>query len=201
MINIILKSIEQKGVKKSQLARELGVKPQLLNNWFIRDKKIPNKYIDKVCELLEIDKYFLITGKMPENNCQIDILDVKASAGNGLMLFDENIIKTIGFNKDNFEKLFNFGYKKDLKIIGVDGDSMSPTFNDKDLLIVDTTIDNVSDGVWVFRIDNTIYVKRLQKTPNRVIAISDNKAYRDFDLPNNAEVVARVITVFKYERI
>ncbi len=60
------------------------------------------------------------------------------------------------------------------------GDSMAPTIGDGELLVFDMGEDGrrVADGIFIFRLDGNIHVKRLQRLPGeRVMIISDNRAY------------------------
>jgi phage repressor protein C with HTH and peptisase S24 domain len=94
-----------------------------------------------------------------------------------------------------------FGYKKSLKVIQVKGDSMSPTFKENDLIMVDIEDTDITNGIFIFRCNDELYLKRLDKRPDGVLVISDNKIYPSYELPNGSEIIARVKSVFKYERI
>ncbi|PIT12232.1 hypothetical protein BGI30_02935 [Snodgrassella alvi] len=75
-----------------------------------------------------------------------------------------------------------------IAIIIAKGDLMRPTFNDGDLLFVDTAIHfYVSDGIYVFFTDNGLRVKRLQLLFNGDYRItSDNHiAYAPETIPHN----------------
>lgn len=72
-----------------------------------------------------------------------------------------------------------------LTVVSVSGDSMEDTFSHGDLLIVDSSVREVtSDGVYVFRADGMLYMKRIQRLPGGVFrVISDNRKHYDpFDL-------------------
>jgi len=70
-----------------------------------------------------------------------------------------------------------------LEVIRVEGDSMSPTLNAGDDILVDLgdTGDRLRDGIYVLRVDGTLLVKRLAIHPvgRRVTVQSDNPAYGD----------------------
>ena len=63
-----------------------------------------------------------------------------------------------------------------LKVISAYGDSMLPTFNDGDLLLIDTGIKQVDiDGVFVLRANGRLYIKRVrQKLEGSFEVSSDN---------------------------
>ncbi len=66
-----------------------------------------------------------------------------------------------------------------LVLIEAAGDSMSPTFSDSDLLIVDLSEPRFKhDGVYVLRRDNDLSIRRIQRRPDgRLFIRSDNRAY------------------------
>lgn len=92
--------------------------------------------------------------------------------------------------------------KKDLMLVAVVGDSMIPTLNQSDLVLVDGAKAHVpDDGLYVLRMDSALLVKRLRKRPGRKVQVmSDNEIYGSFDLnlaapPEEMAVVGRVIWV------
>ena len=71
-----------------------------------------------------------------------------------------------------------------LSIVQVQGDSMSPTLNAGDDILVDLADceDRLRDGIYVLRIDDALVVKRLALSPRggRATIQSDNPAYPDW---------------------
>ncbi|MCG2836505.1 peptidase [Photobacterium sp. WH77] len=71
-------------------------------------------------------------------------------------------------------------------IVFCSGESMLPTMNDGDRILVDTRelTEPVKDGIYVIRIDEMVYVKRLKwnilNQSYRVV--SDNPSYEDFEM-------------------
>jgi phage repressor protein C with HTH and peptisase S24 domain len=92
-----------------------------------------------------------------------------------------------------------------LRIMFGDGDSMWPTFDDGDLLLVDTGITELrSDGIYALtRGDRRIIVKRLQCLSDGAIVIrSDNKdRYEPEIVPESAvhelRIIARVVWAWR----
>ena len=58
-INKIKHEIKMKDIKKTDLAKHLGVTPQRLNNWLLR-KNIPFEYISKIAEFLGVSTDYLL---------------------------------------------------------------------------------------------------------------------------------------------
>lgn len=71
-----------------------------------------------------------------------------------------------------------------LSIVRVQGDSMAPTLNAGDDILVDPAEcdDRIRDGIYVLRVDDALVVKRLALNPKgrRVTIQSDNPAYPDW---------------------
>jgi phage repressor protein C with HTH and peptisase S24 domain len=71
-----------------------------------------------------------------------------------------------------------------LSIVRVQGDSMAPTLNEGDDILIDTADcgDRLRDGIYVLRVDDSLVVKRLALNPigQRVTVQSDNPAYPDW---------------------
>jgi phage repressor protein C with HTH and peptisase S24 domain len=78
----------------------------------------------------------------------------------------------------------------------IDGNSMVPTLNPNDLIMVDTSADslNFKEGIWVFRLDNTIQIKRVQRLgQEKYQAISDNSNYPPFMLEKPFDFIGRMV--------
>lgn len=108
-------------------------------------------------------------------------LDVGASAGAGAISDVETLAGKIGFDEKWLRKLAADPAR--LSLIRVDGDSMLPTLNNGDDIMVDGSAASsaLRDGVHVIRMDDVLMVKRLAKGPaGRLSVLSDNPAYPDW---------------------
>jgi phage repressor protein C with HTH and peptisase S24 domain len=102
-------------------------------------------------------------------------------------------------DRDWFISVFNKHPTPSMKIVFAQCESMQPTFTAGDFLLVDTASTTIVDGVYIFKVDDHLFVKRLQVMPGKVLAISDNKKYEFFDLPSNAVIIARVTDLWKHD--
>lgn len=131
------------------------------------------------------------------------------SMGSGIVLHDQpGVIENWQVSKtwiaQNVRRYTSIG---NLCIVTGFGDSMRPTFNPGDPLIVDKGVRSVEfDSVYFFRIGGDGYVKRLQRipTPSGLIikALSDNSdLYMPFDITQDMdfEVLGRVVQVWRRE--
>lgn len=123
-------------------------------------------------------------------------LDIGASAGPGALNDGELLAGKIGFDEKWLRKLVSDPSR--LSLIRVEGDSMSPTLNNNDDIMVDSNAGAADwrDGIYVIRIDDVLMVKRLAKGPTgRLSVLSDNIAYPDWpDVDRSAvTIVGRVV--------
>jgi phage repressor protein C with HTH and peptisase S24 domain len=108
---------------------------------------------------------------------------VRASAGPGAIVSEESGRPYFAFDERWLKALTGSPSDK-LSIIRVEGDSMAPTLNPGDDILVDLADreERLRDGVYVLRIDDTLVVKRIALHPigGRVTVQSDNPAYPDW---------------------
>ena len=134
---------------------------------------------------------------LPARMRLIPRLAVGASAGPGALAEDEMPDAEIAFDEAWLRRL---GAGSDaVTMIRVEGDSMSPTLNDGDDILVAMhggTGTPRRDGIHVLRMDDALIVKRLAFRPDgRLSVTSDNALYPSFpDLaPDSVHIVGRVI--------
>lgn len=86
-----------------------------------------------------------------------------------------------------------------LRFIHAYGDSMSPTFEDGDILLVDTGIRDPKsiDGVYVMAANDRIYIKRVRQRMDKALEISsDNATVKTVDVLNgdhHIDILGRVV--------
>ncbi|GAA4742574.1 hypothetical protein GCM10023264_04640 [Sphingomonas daechungensis] len=108
---------------------------------------------------------------------------VRASAGPGAIPYDQVGKAYFAFDEGWLKSLTQSPAGR-LSIIRVEGDSMAPTLNAGDDILVDLGDCNerLRDGIYVLRADDALVVKRLALHPagRRVTVQSDNPAYPDW---------------------
>ena len=125
----------------------------------------------------------------------IPVFDIEAAAGAGSYAGD--IVQIVGLEKMWLRK--EYGATDSLEGIRVSGDSMEPTLFDGDVVLVDRNDAMPKDGVYVLRIEDNLFVKRLSRLPNNKIeVISDNPSYSKYEIdlkkpPTNFQVIGRVL--------
>ena len=71
----------------------------------------------------------------------------------------------------------------------ISGNSMSPEYNDRNKVLVDTSDKNFTDGnIYMFKINNQTYVRLINITPDKTKCIALNKEFDTFYLDANIEV-------------
>lgn len=127
--------------------------------------------------------------------------NVEVSAGVGAFPNQEEPTRKLAFR----HKWLRYrGLKpEDLVLVFAKGDSMEPTINDNNTLMIDTSNRELSDGhIYVIRTDGHLIVKRIQMLWNKgILLLSDNKEYREQQIePNESddlEVIGKVVWIGK----
>ena len=186
-------------VNQSMLAESLGITRQTVSN------RIKNESQVTVAELKKIEEYFSIevltdNESVFKNLINIDYYqDVFASCGSGSIVFSEDKIKlpiaTMLIN--------GFSKQKKYSMINATGNSMAPTIDNGDKLIVEhwngTQIQD--NKIYVFCFNNEFFVKRLSKNLDEIIIKSDNPDYRVRTINGSTAeeliLVGKIVGIFK----
>jgi hypothetical protein len=145
----------------------------------------------------------LLGGPAPDAPAANGLLSVKrhpvmVSAGPGAIVTEELGKPYFAFD-ERWLKALTPSKPSRLSIVRVEGDSMSPTLNAGDDILVDLgdAAERLRDGIYVLRIDDALVVKRLALNPigRRVSVQSDNPAYPDWPDCSLVEInsIGRVI--------
>lgn len=121
---------------------------------------------------------------------------VEASAGHGSMIGNEELAEPMAFRSDWLHREGLDPAK--LAVIRAKGDSMEPTINDGDVMLIRLKNgEPPRDGLHVLRLDGGLFVKRLQFDLGGVRVISDNPLYQSRDLSRaelaELDLVGRVV--------
>jgi len=135
-----------------------------------------------------------------DNYVLVPLYDVRAAAGHGAVVENEQVIDYLAFNRKWLWQELHAS-TQDLYLIEVDGESMEPTLRPGDVILIDRrSAQKVPrDGIYVMRMDDGLLVKRLQRLPGRRVKVtSDNPAYEPFELTLDASgddfaIIGRVV--------
>lgn len=178
----------------SALMRETGLSNSAISN-YLKGRKPKIDIAIKIAEVCKVDAAWLILGGQHDKSTDIishsskneiiniPLLNVEASAGNGLVSPEWHDAEMIPFSRDLVYQLLG-SVPKSLFMMRVQGDSMSPTIHPKDILFVDYAPNRLTQGIYVMAAGELTLVKRLAaKDPTTFSIISDNAAYPTFDVP------------------
>lgn len=185
-------------INQSMLAESLGLTRQTISN------RIRNESEVTVSELQRTEDFFNVKLLNSANSdfelAYIDYYtDVFASCGNGSIVFSSEKTKlpipTSMINGYSKNKLYS--------MINATGNSMSPTIEHGDKLIVEHwTGDQIQDNkIYVFCYNGEFFVKRLSKNIDEIIIKSDNPEYRIRTIPpkslNDLILIGKIVATVK----
>lgn len=160
-------------VTQSILAKSLGVTRQSISN------RIKNYSELTVSELEKIEKFFdikIMQACVDDKMINVDFYpEVFASCGMGTVTFSEERF-IVQLPKTLF---LTYSESKKYSMICAKGDSMSPSIDSGDRLIVQHWDNSqiVDNKVYVFCYKSEFFVKRLSKNVDEIIIKSDNPNY------------------------
>lgn len=127
----------------------------------------------------------------------VPLYDAKCSAGYGIWSEGAKILTLLAFTNYSLRKKGLDPAR--LSAVRVDGDSMEGLLSDGDTVMIDHSRSSLEgEAVYVIRLDDHLYAKRLQRQfDGSLHIISENKAYRDMIVPkeklDSLEIIGRVV--------
>ena len=125
----------------------------------------------------------------------IPMAEAQLSAGGGCFVLSEDIEGYYAFRKTWLSRVASSA--KNLVLMRVQGDSMSPTIQDGDTVMIDTGRLSIKEGMlYALRVNSTIMIKRLSlRLDGKVLIISDNRnEYDPFEAETkNLHIIGQVI--------
>ncbi len=180
------------------LAIKCNLDPKTLRN-YLSGKQYPT--LDRLAAIADASGKsinWLATGENKEStvsivqeikgNVTVPEYDIRAAAGAGSFIEQEVKIGEFSFPETWLRERMLYGYS--LCVIKAWGESMEPTINHQDSMLVkllDTSEKAAYDGVYVLRLDGMLLVKRMKydmSTQGHHI-ISDNELYSSTFVPNS----------------
>lgn len=196
-----------------EIAAELGIENERFQRILEGEIEPPLLVLEGLVTKFGIDAQWLLTGKSYTNEASsekssnddysyIPMYDVEVSAGRGAAAYGATEpAMHLAFRKDWLKSRGLFA--KDLNCVVARGDSMEPTINSKDTLLVDTSKTNPRDGhIYVIRSSDVLWVKRIQRQIDGSLSlISDNPTYAPMQLNlddhPDIQVIGQVVQISK----
>jgi hypothetical protein len=179
----------ERGEDFAGLSRMLGRNPAYIQQYVRRG--VPRRLGEQ--ERRKLARYFgvpeaMLGGPAEEGANLHGLLTVKrhpvtVSAGPGALV-NEELGKPFFAFDERWLKALTPSPPSNLSVVRVEGDSMAPTLNAGDDILIDRgdAAERLRDGIYVLRIDDALLVKRVALNPigRRVTIQSDNPAYPDW---------------------
>lgn len=173
---------EANGLTQEQVGQVIGLTKGSVSN--LENQGTTYKTVLKHAETLQWPvpplKDILSGDTDPSNTlATVKVTSMRPSAGYGQPVTDE-IVSRIDLPAPWLRMMTQGRGLQNLALCTVKGDSMYPTLEDKDTLIVDTSVNTFEvDGIYVFTYLDEILVKRVQKRGKEggVELISDNRKF------------------------
>ncbi len=191
--------VEASGESYAALSRMLHRNPAYLQQYVKRGT--PRLLAERDRKLLagyfRVDEAVLGGPERPATPmvAQVRRLDVAASAGPGGLAEDDRLLGGELFDP---RLLASLGVREDgSAVLRAQGDSMSPTIEDGDRMLIDERDRKLASrsGVFVIRMDGALMVKRVAKAGEGIVVTSDNADFPPIPLraPDEVEVLGRVV--------
>lgn len=218
------------GLSQEELAKLAGLKNQSNVGNIENGHRKSTSYVVQLAHALNVEPLWLATGKGPKrrHDDQSNAIDLQknkleiqescdystiphfaitASLGTGIDLIDtEDVIEKMTLKNEWLSKNVFASKIKNLAVISGKGNSMSPTINDGDLVLVDCGVRSANvDGIYVLSANNRIFIKTVRQRIDGVFEISsDNPSVKTVDVLNgDYEVIiyGRVVWVWNGKKL
>lgn len=175
-------------------ARRAGVSESSMRAYLSGEKSPGMDALQAICSAGGVSIDYLVTGKT-RDEAPANVLmsrsapyapgdfvylplhrNVSASAGNGSIVWDEHDIDHLAFQASFIRQELRAN-PASLRLVRISGDSMERLLYSGDMVMVDTSITALqAEGMYVFRIDDSISVKWLNAMPGGVIRVASENA-------------------------
>ncbi|MDE1909426.1 MAG: helix-turn-helix transcriptional regulator [Pseudomonas sp.] len=193
----------------SALAKAAGISQGGMQR-YMKGGEPTRKVLISLAECTGVSLEWLMTGSGPEEvgggsphistdetYAYVPLYDARCSAGHGAWNENAKVLTMLAFTAYSLRKQ---GLTPSmLSAIRVDGDSMAGLLEDGDTVMIDHGRNQLeAEAVYVIRLDDHLYAKRLQRLfDGSVRIISENKAYGDVVVSktqlNDLEIIGRVV--------
>ena len=190
-------------MQQAELADKLGIHKNTMAN-YERGDRFPD--VNILLNILEVfpdtNPGWLLTGEGSKNRSEpvqggfvmFPRYEIEAGAGPGRNVQSEQVVDFVSF-KEEWVQNFLRVPRENLALLSVKGDSMNPTLNDGDMILVDLRSDRIDDSaIYVLEFDDALLVKRIQrKLDGSIVIKSDNRLYEPEVLQKDRAEALRII--------
>ena len=189
------------GISQIDLGKQIGVSQAVYHRIEQAKTRVNIEVIKKLCEVLGLDVSEALMpdqvkkSEQKEGYRTIPEYNVRVSAGHGEFTGIEEVKQNLQMPKLFLPENGQVGF------VRVEGDSMTPTIAHGDYVAVEFDSGYTSDGLYLIRIDDAVFVKRLQRKFGGVRIISDNQQYEEMNVSpddgNDFGLIGRVALVIR----
>jgi phage repressor protein C with HTH and peptisase S24 domain len=204
-----LRLIMQQFGSVADLARAVGVSDNAIYKWVSGRGQPSMMSLVNLSKAAGVSVEWLATGRgaptkakseirtsEPSDAAPLPRTSLRAVNGRGAIQ-NQQIVDYVSFQSEWLQRSLNVD-QRNLMLVEVIGDSMSPTVDEGDLVLVDLHEARFRhDGVYVLRTGSDLAVKRLQRQPDGNLLIrSDNPAYESSMVkPDEVALLGRVVWI------
>ena len=203
--------IRQLGMSVADVARAAGVNRSFVYDILRGRSQVPNlEKLTGIAQVVKVDLEWLLSGKgrvegddpitedYKNDFVAIQYASARPSMGGGAIVEDEHGVgRDFHFRRSWIRDRLKAAPSM-MRVMGVKGDSMTPTLQDGDVVLVDMNQRSpVPPGVFVLHDGMGLVAKRLEyvpmSEPSRVRIISDNQQYSTYECTSEeVNIVGRV---------
>lgn len=208
--------MKEMGFSQSSLAREVGVSQATIGK-IVTGQSLGSTYLHKIARLLQTTTAYLegevddpredafIPPTPAEIAAQMGLIKVEEidlSIGMGLGFLDENAMERVDrWIPEEWVRNFTPSAAADLTIVKPQGDSMYPTINDRDIVMIDRSqrIIDRQEGIWALNYGGLGTIKRVRVLPDgKYKLMADNpQVPPEVAADGELSVIGRVAGVFR----
>ena len=185
----------KKGVSKVTLARAMEVKPPSVQDW-IHHGRVAKSRLNALFQYfsdvvgpehwgLREEWGYNPSLRIVDGMVTLPQYDLRAAAGPGRYLEAQLRVGAVQVCQDIVARILrNSGVAlASLALVTVAGDSMEPTINDGDIVVIDRSVETIDrDGVYLFTFGDETFIKRIQRMPKSLSVNSDNGLYKGWEI-------------------
>lgn len=206
---VIARMVDALGLgTQSALARELGVSRGAVSDAKTKGK-VPAEWLLRLFRTHSLNPFWLETGQGAKFLSEDE---VRQSAGDGMLRGDcaeYEFVPLVSTRHGAGETVMYYAFRRSwlkrrgridmMRLLRVTGESMAPTFEDEDIVLVDLSQTEILVGkIYAVRMGSEIMIKRLERKPGKLVLVSDNRRFYEpleveLGEPHSVEVLGRVI--------
>jgi phage repressor protein C with HTH and peptisase S24 domain len=180
-------------MQQAELAEKLNIHKNTMAN-YERGERFPDvNVLLKILDVFpDIAPGWLLTGDGSKRKSEpvregfVMFSEMQIDVDHGCQIEGKQVVDFISFKEEWLQSVLRVP-KNHLTLLTVRGDSMSPTLNDGDIVLVDVRAARVTDSaLYVLEMEDSFLVKRIQKKLDGSVVIkNENPLYEAENLPRD----------------